>query len=116
MSEKHFLCVRRSVPAQQGESREKPSPAQMEEMYAKFTAWQEKFKGNIVDMGGRLGDGKTVDAEGTKDGPFAEAKEIIAGFMVLSAASVDEAIAIACELPGMIGSDGSLEVREIHTS
>lgn len=116
MSQKHFLCVRRSVPNDAGESCEKPSPAQMEEMYAKFAAWQEKFKGNIVDMGGRLGEGKTVDMSGTKDGPLAEAKEIIAGFMVLSAADVDEAIAIACELPGMIGPDGSLEVREIHTS
>ena len=34
-----YLCIRRSQPVQPG-SGEKPSPAQMEEMYAKFNAWK----------------------------------------------------------------------------
>ena len=37
----NYLCVQRSLP-DGGE--EKPSPAQMQDMYAQFTAWQEQFK------------------------------------------------------------------------
>ena len=41
MSTKKYLCIHRSVPA----TREPPSPAQMQEMYAVFNAWKEKFTG-----------------------------------------------------------------------
>jgi len=50
----NYLCMQRSQPGK----REKPSPAQMEAMYAEFNAWKEKFQENIVDMGGKLGGGK----------------------------------------------------------
>lgn len=33
------------------------------------------------------------------DGPYAETKEYVAGFLVISAATMDEAIAIACDGP-----------------
>ena len=56
MSKQNYLCVQRSQPGQCGKG-EAPSPAQMEEMYAKFNAWKEKFQENIVDMGGKLGGG-----------------------------------------------------------
>lgn len=54
----NYLCMQRSQPVK-GKG-EKPSPAQMEEMYAKFNVWREKFQKNIVDMGGKLGGGKLV--------------------------------------------------------
>ena len=59
----------------------------MEEMYARFNAWREKFQENIVDMGGQLGDGKVVTSEAVTDGPFVEAREIAGGFMIVSAQS-----------------------------
>ncbi|MGB7328829.1 MAG: hypothetical protein WBD31_28380 [Rubripirellula sp.] len=49
MAKKKYLCIQRS---QQASESGKPSPAQMEEMFAKFNAWKEKFAANIVDMGG----------------------------------------------------------------
>lgn len=58
-----YLCLQRSFPAGGGEGQEKPSPAQMQEMYAKIGAWQEKFKKNLADMGGKLGDGKLVTGD-----------------------------------------------------
>lgn len=112
MSKKKFLCIQRSVP---GDSREKPSPAQMEEMYAKFNAWREKFKDNIVDMGGKLGGGKVVTSEGATDGPFVEAKEIAGGFMIVEADSIEEAVQVAQESPGVMMPGSSVEVREIST-
>ncbi|NNF05193.1 MAG: hypothetical protein HKN21_00400, partial [Candidatus Eisenbacteria bacterium] len=74
----NYLCIQRSQP---DPNREKPSPAQMEQMYAKFNTWKEKFQDNIIDMGGQLRGGKVVTSEGATDGPFAETKEIVGGFM-----------------------------------
>ena len=54
MSKQNYLCIQRSHPRQRGKG-EAPSPAQMEEMYAKFNAWKEKFQENIVDMSGCCG-------------------------------------------------------------
>ena len=47
---KKYLFLQRSQPG----NRQQPSPAQMQDMYAAFNAWKEKFKDNILDMGGKL--------------------------------------------------------------
>lgn len=107
-----YLCIQRSQP---DGKREKPSPAQMQEMYAIFNAWKDKFRENIVDMGGRLGGGKVVTSQGATDGPFVEAKEVVGGFMIVSAVSLEEAIQVARECPGVVMPGSSVEVREIHT-
>ncbi len=115
MSKQNYLCIQRSQPGQPGKG-QAPSPAQMEEMYAKFNAWKEKFQGNIVDMGGKLnGGGKIVTSEGAKDGPFVEAKEVIGGYMIVSAESMEEAVEVARQSPGVAMPGSSVEVREIST-
>ena len=91
------------------------SQAKMEEMYAAFTAWREKFKDNIVDMGGKLGGGAHVTEGGVSDGPFVEAKEVVGGFMILSADTLEQAVEIARGIPGVISAHSSLELREIQT-
>jgi hypothetical protein len=45
------------------------------------------------------------------DGPFAEAKEVIAGYFVIEAPDIDAAVAIAARCPN--AEFGSVEVREI---
>jgi hypothetical protein len=88
----------------------------MEEMFAKFTVWREKFQGNIADLGGKLkGVGKIVTSGSVTDGPFAETKEVIGGYMIVSAESMDEAIKVARESPGVWMAGSSIEVREIST-
>ena len=114
MSKNNYLCIMRSQ-AKNLEQSEAPSPAEMEEMFAKFNSWKEKFKDNIVDMGGKLGDGKIVTTDTVTDGPFVEAKEIIGGYMVVSADSIDEAVEIAHQSPGVFPGS-SVEVREINQS
>ena len=110
-----YLCILRSQPRLPGKG-EKPSPAQMEAMYAKFNAWKEKFQQNIVDMGGKLsGGGKILTSDGATDGPFVEAKEVIGGFMILSAKNVEEAMEVARQCPGVIMPGTSLEIREFIT-
>jgi hypothetical protein len=109
-----YLCLQRSLGATQGQG-DKPSPAQMQAMYEKFNAWKEKFKQNLVDLGGRLGKGKVALPEPPPDGPFVEVKELVGGYMVVSAASLDEAIRIASECPGLVRPGSGVEVIEIHT-
>lgn len=106
-----YLCLQRSLPGGEGE---KPSPAQMQEMYAKFTAWQERFKGNLTDMGGKLGAGKLVAARLPVDGPFVEVKELVGGYMIVSAGSLEEAIQVARECPGLVRPGSGVEVIEVH--
>lgn len=110
-----YLCIQRSQP---GESKgQAPSPAQMEQMYAKFNAWKDQFQENIVDMGGKLlGQGKIVTSEGATDGPFVESKEVIGGYMIVSAKDMDEAVEVARQSPGVGMPGSSVEVREIGTS
>jgi hypothetical protein len=107
MANQKYLCIYRSVPSQ-GEA---PSPAQMQEMFAAFNAWKEKFKDNLLDLGARLKpSGKVLTAAGVTDGPFAEAKEIVAGFMVLSAESYEQALEVVQAMPKTPGA--SIEIRE----
>lgn len=113
MSKRNYLCVQRSQTGP-SEKREAPSPAEMDKMYAQFNDWREKFHDNIVDLGGRLsGKGKVVTSDGAIDGPFVELKEIIGGYMVVSAESLEEAAEIALQCPGVVRPGSSVEVREI---
>lgn len=109
-----FLCLQRSMTG--GDSRaEKPSPAQMQAMYAKFNEWRERYQENLPDLGGRLGAGRLVTAQPTPDGPLVEVKELVGGYMIVSAANLDEAIAIARECPGLVRPGSGVEVIEVHT-
>ncbi|HEY2690879.1 MAG TPA: YciI family protein [Streptosporangiaceae bacterium] len=53
----------------------------------------------------RVRDGETL----LGDGPFAETKEVIAGFDILECADLDEAIAMAARHP--VAKSGAIEVR-----
>lgn len=110
MPTQKYLVMLRSSPVKQ----EPPSPAQLQDMYAAFHTWKEKFKTNIVDMGAKLKPGgKIVTASGVTDGPFVEAKEIVGGFMIVAAENYDQAVEIASECPGVVRPGSSLEIREM---
>ncbi len=107
-----YLFLHRSEPSQ-GQAQSPPSPEQMQAMFAKWNAWKEKFKDNVVDWGDKLkSDGKIVSASGVSDGPFVEAKEIIGGFMIVAAESFEQAVEIAREMPAM-QPGARIEVREM---
>jgi len=110
---KKYLCLQRSLPSA-GSSGEKPSPTEMQAMYAKFNEWREKFQKNLVDLGGRLGAGRVALPDPAPDGPFVEVKELVGGYMIVSAESLDEAIRVARECPGLVRPGSGVEVIEIH--
>jgi hypothetical protein len=99
------------------------APEEMKERGARMMEFMGELQesGALKDSGGRLKpsdtartlrygkDGKQV----VTDGPFAESKEQVAGYMVLECADLDEAFGWAERLP--IGR-GSIEVRPIDDS
>ena len=108
-----YLCLQRSLPS--GEtSTEKPSPAQMQAMYEKFNEWRTKFQTQLVDPGGRLATGRVVLPDPAPDGPFAEVKELVGGYMIVSAANLEEAIEVARGCPGLVRPGSGVEVIEIR--
>jgi hypothetical protein len=109
-----YLCLQRSFSS--GESAtEKPSPAQMQAMYAQFNEWRERFQDNLVDLGGKLGAGRIATAEPAPDGPLVEVKELVGGYMILSAASIEAALEVARACPGLVRPGSGVEVIEIHS-
>lgn len=110
MSNKTYMCILRS---ESGDC-EKPSPSEMEQMYAKYQEWQSQFTDNILDMGNKLSEvGSVVRHDGVTDGPFIELKEVIGGYMTLSAASLDEAQDVIKASPMVASKSVSIEIREI---
>ncbi len=112
---KLFLCMQRSQSGPCESTTSSPSPSQMEAMYAKFNAWKEKYGDNIVDMGGKLNaSGKVVKQDSVTDGPFTESKEIVGGFMIISAETLELAMEVVQASPGVSMPGSSVEIREIH--
>lgn len=109
-----YLCLQRSIPGE-GQTPDKPSPAQMQAMYAKFNEWREKFQKNLVDLGGRLGSNQVALPEPKPDGPFVEVKELVGGYMIVSASSLEEALQVARECPGLVRPGSGVEVIEIQS-
>ena len=47
------------------------------------------------------------------DGPFAETKELIAGFWIIQASSKDEAVEWVKRIPNVTGEESEIEVRQV---
>jgi hypothetical protein len=98
------------------------TPQQMEQMGEKMQRFMAELQeaGALVDMGARLGPSDTARTlrygengrAVVTDGPFAESKEQIAGYMVLECDDADEAVGWAEKLP-VGGAATAIEVRPI---
>ena len=92
------------------ESRAKPSPEEMQASQAAWGAWMQKFSSAIVPGGdGLKRTGRLVKAGLVTDGPYVEAKELIASFAVIQADDYDAALAIARACP----PGHTIEIREM---
>ncbi len=91
-----------------------PSPEQMQQMFAAYQAWMTQFKDRIVDLGDKLkSDGRVLSASGVADGPFAEAKEVVGGYMIVAAANYDGAVEVVRACPAVNVPGALLEIREL---
>jgi hypothetical protein len=94
-----------------------PSTEMLEEM-GKFN--EELVKaGVMLDGEGLLPSSKGVriqfsgDQRNVVDGPFAESKELIAGYWMWQVRDMDEAIEWAKRCPNPTGAEGVLELRQV---
>jgi hypothetical protein len=108
-----YLCLQRTLPGANN-AQSKPPPADMQAMYAKFNQWREQFQSQLTDMGGRLGASRLVTSQPVPDGPLVEVKELVGGYMIVTAADLDEAIRVASGCPGLVRPGSGVEVIEIH--
>jgi hypothetical protein len=83
-------------------------------------AWfQEHALAGRITGGEELGwpaTAKTVRKKGISDGPFAETKEMLGGFIVVEVASEAEAIEMARGWPGLAWDGDAVEVRPAGSS
>jgi hypothetical protein len=82
------------------ENRAKPSPEEMQALAAAWQTWMQKFSSAIVTGDGLKHTGRLLKAGLVSDGPYVEAKEIIASFTVIQADNYEAALAIARACPG----------------
>jgi hypothetical protein len=93
----------------------KMTPEQGQQHMKKWEKWigEAMQKGWMVNPGDALtGEGRVVRAEVVTDGPFAEAKEIVGGFSIVEADTIDAAAQLAKGCPALqVG--GTVEVRRL---
>ena len=106
------------------ESEAENTPLEMEgaaEMFEAMGKYNEELvKAGIMLAGEGLhpsSKGKRIRFEGSKrtvvDGPFAETKELIAGFWLWQVKSMDEAVEWARRCPNPMPGGGELEIRPV---
>jgi hypothetical protein len=91
------------------------SPEEIQNAIAQFTSWFEQLKsdenvksGHPLEHHGKIVTGRNS----VVDGPFAESKEAIAGFFIIQADSLEEAVQIAKNCPSLDNGQ-TVEVRAI---
>ena len=80
------------------------SPEEIQNNIAKFSSWFERLKndrnfksGHPLEHNGRIVAGRNA----VTDDPFAESKEAVAGFFIIQADSVEQAVEITKSCPAL---------------
>jgi hypothetical protein len=108
-----FVYFFRSTPEAQEQAI--GTPARAQRTMETWFAWIRELesKGQLKDPGQPLDKaGKVVSGKLVTDGPYAETKDIVLGFLVIEAKNLEEATEIARGCPIAIGG-GSVEIRPV---
>lgn len=94
-----------------------PTKSQMESYMKQWESWISSIasKGQLSNGGNHLStEGRVLKPNNIiMDGPYTEKKESIAGYIIIKATNLDEAVNIAKDCPILHGEGTSVEVREI---
>ncbi|RIV40844.1 YciI family protein [Micromonospora radicis] len=97
-----------------------PAPADPLTLTPDYVALLEQYPARVAELGGQIVAGyalqpstaaTAIRGDLVTDGPFIEAKEVVAGFFVLAAPDLDVALKIAQLNPATI--HGGVEVRPL---
>ncbi|MEO1050474.1 MAG: YciI family protein [Bacteroidota bacterium] len=100
-----------------GDAREiQQSPEAMQAHMQKWGVWMQELAqdGNLVSGLPLDKGGKVVRKSGdiVTDGPFAEGKEVIGGYIIVKANDIDQAVDLSKKCP-IFEHDGVVEVRQL---
>ncbi len=90
-----------------------PSPEQMQLAVKQWQDWIRgiALKGKYIGTNRLLSEAKTIKPGNViSDGPYAEVKEIVGGYLIVNANTLDEALELAKECPAL-AYGGNVEVR-----
>ncbi|MDB5847521.1 MAG: dehydrogenase [Rhodoferax sp.] len=117
-----FMIIVRSTPEFEAE----PTPVPDEKLFAEMAAYHEALAqaGVLLDAAGlqpsRMGWRIRYDAQAPKgrtvtDGPYAESKELIAGYTLIQVRSREEALEWSRRFPNPVGvgQPAEIEVRQL---
>lgn len=96
-----------------------PRDISPEEMQAAIKLWKDWIagiaaQGKFVSTNALGSQGKILKPNGViTDGPYAESKEMVGGYLIVKAETIDEAVQLAEGCP-IIGIGGHVEVRDIR--
>ena len=93
----------------------KPSPEQMQAMVKQWQDWIGGIaaQGKFVSTNALGFEGKTVQANAlVTDGPYAEVKEIVGGYIIVKADDLDAAVKLSYGCP-TLAMGGKVEVRDV---
>lgn len=99
-----------------------PAPADPMELTPEYDELLERYPAQVEALGGHIVTGFALQPSTTAtavrkdlvtDGPFIEAKEVMAGFFILEAPDLDTALHIAKLNPAT--NDGGVEIRPLFT-
>jgi hypothetical protein len=93
-----------------------PSPEQMQEYMKMYHAWIDSVAAENKFVGGKglSTEGKVIGSDNIiTDGPFAQIKESLAGFIIVQASDFDDATRLAKSCPILLGKGNSVEIRKV---
>jgi len=111
-SQSGYLLLYRSDESYKNLSRE-----ELQQLIARNIAWFERLAAEGKIKAGQALERKGVTVSGqngiyVSDGPFAETKEVIGGYLLLDVETFEEAVAIAQSSPGL-SCGASIDVRPV---
>jgi hypothetical protein len=101
-----------------GMDMETTPPAQLQANMQKWVAWMQQ-----LGKQGHLKGGEPLDRKAARvlrhkkpltDGPYAEAKDVVGGYLIVTAENLDQATELAKGCPILEQELGTVEVRAIH--
>ncbi|MDX1417352.1 MAG: YciI family protein, partial [Candidatus Promineifilaceae bacterium] len=91
------------------------SPEEMQRIMSDFDQWNAQMIGKeqlIASASLQGGGGKTLRKGVVSDGPYSEAREAVAGLLLIRADDMEQAVAVAGMCP-FLPRGGSVEVRQV---
>ena len=93
-----------------------PSPEQLQVYMKMYHDWVGGIAAQNKFIGGKglSTEGKVIKSDNVvTDGPYAEIKESLAGYILISAKDFDDALSIAKDCPILKSEGNSVEVRKV---